>query len=157
MRRPGSVPKPPKKPAAEAPTPVLVKKTAPTKPSKAPKPTKAPVEGTQKMVVYVSPETRQRVEAAVVARSAAFKLEFTTLTSIVVASFDWFFENNASLQEAVLKLSRHQAGEPPYSKSISLEAPVALARKYGEIPRGQRARIADAVIATWMSQHLSTV
>ncbi len=142
--------------------PKTKRKSTPTKTSKAaaqaaPKPVVAPIKPTQKMVVYVSPETRQRVEATVNARAAAFQLDFTTLTAVVVAAFDWFFEGDIPLQQAVSKLNRNQAGEPPYSKSISLEAPVDMASRFAQIPRGQRARIADAVIATWLAEHLSAL
>ena len=116
------------KQVVEKSRPKAKRKSTPTKASKAasktaPKPVEAPIKATQKMVVYVSPETRQRVEATVNARAAAFQLDFTTLTAVVVAAFDWFFEGDVPLQQAVSKLNRNQAGEPPLQQIDFIGSP----------------------------------
>lgn len=155
-----------KVPAAATPAPVA--KTAKPKakrrrtqapkaaPVALPKPGPALAKPKVKMTVYLSQKTRQTADAAIKARIQQFKMEYRSLSSVVIAALEWFLDEVVEESPAfpVERLERHLAGESPYNAPIGLWMEEDLKRKYNLIPSGMRAELCDVIVATWMARVL---
>lgn len=121
-----------------------------------PKPGPAPARPKVKMTVYLSRKTRQTADAAVKARVQQFKMEYRSLSAVVVAALEWFLDgvDEASPVFPVERLERRLAGESPYNAPIGLWMEEGLRRKYDLIPSGMRAELCDVIVATWMARVL---
>lgn len=121
-----------------------------------PKPLPPPAKAKVKMTVYLSPKTRQTADAAIQARIQQFKMEYRSLSAVVIAALEWFLEDVEEDRPAfpVERLERHLAGESPYNAPIGLWMEEDLKRKYNLIPSGMRAELCDVIVATWMARIL---
>lgn len=121
-----------------------------------PKPGPAPARPKVKMTVYLSRKTRQTADAAVKARVQQFKMDYRSLSAVVVAALEWFLDgvDEESPAFPVERLERRLAGESPYNAPIGLWMEEGLRRKYDLIPSGMRAELCDVIVATWMARVL---